>query len=51
MRQDYLFLVEYARMLALGAARAADLATVWRFADLAHAILGEELELHRWPSA
>jgi thiaminase/transcriptional activator TenA len=47
VRQDYLFLVEYARMLALGAARAPDLATMRRFADLAQAILGEEMELHR----
>jgi thiaminase (transcriptional activator TenA) len=47
VRQDYLFLVEYARMLSLGAARAPDLATMRRFADLAQAILGEEMELHR----
>jgi thiaminase (transcriptional activator TenA) len=47
VRQDYLFLVEYARLLALGAARAPDLATMRRFADLARAILGEEMELHR----
>jgi thiaminase/transcriptional activator TenA len=47
MRQDYLFLVEYARMLALGAARATDVGTMRRFADIAQAILGEELELHR----
>ena len=47
VRQDYLFLVEYARMLALGAARALDLQTMRRFADLAQAILGEEMELHR----
>jgi thiaminase/transcriptional activator TenA len=47
VRQDYLFLVEYARMLALGAARAPDLQTMRRFADLAQAILGEEMELHR----
>jgi thiaminase (transcriptional activator TenA) len=47
VRQDYLFLIEYARMLALGAARAPDLATIRRFADLAHVILGEEMELHR----
>src|SRR4051794_27046110 len=47
VRQDYLFLVEYARVLALGAARAPDLATMRRFADLAQAILGEEMELHR----
>ena len=47
VRQDYLFLIEYARMLALGAARADDVATMRRFADLAQAILGEEMELHR----
>jgi thiaminase/transcriptional activator TenA len=47
VRQDYLFLVDYARLLALGAARAPDLATMRRFAELAEAILGEEMELHR----
>jgi thiaminase/transcriptional activator TenA len=47
VRQDYVFLVEYARMLALGAARATDLETMRRFADVAQAILGEEMELHR----
>jgi thiaminase (transcriptional activator TenA) len=47
VRQDYLFLIEYARMLALGAARADDVETMRRFADLAQAILGEEMELHR----
>jgi thiaminase/transcriptional activator TenA len=47
VRQDYVFLVEYARLLALGAARAPDLETMRRFADLAQAILGEEMGLHR----
>ena len=47
VRQDYVFLIEYARMLALGAARATDLATMRRFAELAQAILGEEMSLHR----
>ncbi len=47
IRQDYLFLIEYARMLALGAARAPDLETMRRFADLAQAVLGEEMDLHR----
>jgi thiaminase/transcriptional activator TenA len=47
VRQDYVFLVDYARVLALGAARAPDLATMRRFADLAQAILGEEMDLHR----
>jgi thiaminase (transcriptional activator TenA) len=47
VRQDYVFLVEYARMLALGAARAPDLPTMRRFTDLAQAILGEEMGRHR----
>jgi thiaminase/transcriptional activator TenA len=47
VRQDYVFLVEYARLLALGAARAPDLETMRRFAGLAQAILGEEMDLHR----
>lgn len=47
IRQDYLFLIEYARMLALGAARAPDLETMVRFADLAQAVLREEMDLHR----
>ena len=47
VRQDYRFLIEYARMLALGAARAPDLETMRRLADLAQATLGEEMDLHR----
>jgi thiaminase/transcriptional activator TenA len=47
VRQDYVFLIEYARMLALGAARATDLETMRRFADIAQSILREEMELHR----
>lgn len=47
IRQDYLFLIDYARLLALGAARAPDLATMRRFAVLAQAILGDEMDLHR----
>lgn len=47
VRQDYVFLVDYARLLALGAARAPDLDTMRRFAALLEAILGEEMELHR----
>ena len=47
LRQDWLFLVEYARMLALGAARAPDLATMRRFADLTRSIVDDEMSLHR----
>ncbi|HVF78801.1 MAG TPA: thiaminase II [Solirubrobacteraceae bacterium] len=47
VRQDYLFLIEYARLLALGAARAPDLATMTRFAELTTEILATEMDLHR----
>jgi thiaminase/transcriptional activator TenA len=47
VRQDYLFLIEYGRVLALCAARAPDLATMRRFAALAHETLGTEMDLHR----
>jgi thiaminase/transcriptional activator TenA len=47
VRQDYLFLIEYARMLALGAARAPDPQTMRGFAGLAHSTLAEEMDLHR----
>ena len=47
VRQDYLFLVEYGRVLALGAARAPDLQTMRRFAELAQETLGTEMDLHR----
>jgi thiaminase/transcriptional activator TenA len=47
LRQDWLFLIEYARLLALGAARAPDLDTMTRFADLTRGILSDEMALHR----
>src|SRR3954469_13318957 len=47
LRQDYRFLIEYCRLFALAAARAPDLATVARFADLLHATAHEEMALHR----
>jgi thiaminase/transcriptional activator TenA len=47
VRQDYLFLVEYARVLALAAARAPGLATMRRFAELTQETLGTEMDLHR----
>ena len=47
IRQDYLFLVEYARLFALAAARAPDLATMRRFAELLRATVETEMELHR----
>lgn len=47
VRQDYLFLIEYARLLALGAARSPDLATMTNFAELTTEILTTEMNLHR----
>lgn len=47
LRQDYLFLIDYSRLLALAAARAPDLDTMARFVDLAQATLKTELGLHR----
>ena len=51
IRQDYLFLIEYSRLLALTAARAPDLNTMTRFADLLHDTLHQEMDLHRSYSA
>jgi thiaminase/transcriptional activator TenA len=47
VRQDYRFLVEYCRLFALAAARAPDLETLARFADLLQATARSEMELHR----
>jgi thiaminase/transcriptional activator TenA len=47
IRQDYLFLVDYARLLALGCARAPGVAEMTRFASLCAGILGTEMDLHR----
>jgi thiaminase/transcriptional activator TenA len=47
MCQDYVFLVEYSRLLALATAKAPDLDTMGRFANLLDATLNREMELHR----
>lgn len=47
VRQDYLFLIEYARLLALAVARSPELTTMTRFAELLTAILHTEMRLHR----
>jgi len=46
IRQDYVFLIDYGRLLALGAARAPRLADMRRFAALAQAVLETEMTLH-----
>lgn len=47
IRQDYVFLVEYARVLALTCAKGDDLATMEKLAELLHATLATEMALHR----
>ena len=47
IRQDYLFLIDYGRLLSLGAARAPRLVWMRRFAALASSVLELEMELHR----
>ena len=47
LRQDYLYLIDYARVFALAAARAPNLATMSRFATLLHETLEIEMDLHR----
>jgi thiaminase/transcriptional activator TenA len=47
VRQDYRFLVEYCRLFGLAAARAPDLDTLVRFADLLQATARTEMNLHR----
>ena len=45
--QDYVYLVDYARVLALGAARAPELEVMSWFAGLLDETLNTEMELHR----
>lgn len=47
VRQDYVFLIDYARLLALAMARSPDLPTMTRFAKLVTATLDTEMSLHR----
>ena len=47
MAQDYVFLVEYARVLALAVTKGGGLETMGRFAGLLDATLNQEMELHR----
>jgi len=47
VRQDYVFLIEYARLLALAAARSPDLEMMMRFAGLLKETVETEMNLHR----
>jgi len=47
LHQDYLFLIEYCRVFALAVVKAQDLPTMGKFAQLLHATLTTEMDLHR----
>lgn len=47
LRQDYLYLIDYARLFGVGMSRAPDLATITTLAQLGHEILHTEMDLHR----
>ncbi|MFB2349456.1 thiaminase II [Priestia megaterium] len=47
MIQDYLYLIDYAKLFAIGAMKATDLQTMGKFAGLLDSTLNEEMSLHR----
>ncbi|MFD2371539.1 thiaminase II [Brevibacillus sp. GCM10020057] len=47
MKQDYVYLIDYAKMFAIASTKAYDLETSARFAGLQEATLNGEMELHR----
>lgn len=47
LRQDYLYLIDYARVFAYAAIRSPDLETMTRFSSLMQATLTDEMALHR----
>lgn len=47
VRQDYRFLIDYARLFGIAASRSPDLATMTTFAELLHSTLRTEMALHR----
>lgn len=47
LKQDYLYLIEYARLFGYAIARSPDLATMRKFADLVTTTLNTEMDLHR----
>ncbi|WP_158738271.1 thiaminase II [Alteribacillus sp. YIM 98480] len=47
MIQDYLYLIEYSKLFAIGAAKASDVKTMGEFAKLLDSTLNTEMDLHR----
>ncbi|WP_227356655.1 thiaminase II [Haladaptatus salinisoli] len=47
VRQDYRYLLDYARVFSLAGAKANDEETMTHLLDVAHAVVDDELDLHR----
>lgn len=47
LKQDYVYLIEYAKLMAIGSAKSRDLKTMSTFANLLHGTLFMEMDLHR----
>ncbi|WP_414043433.1 thiaminase II [Macrococcus animalis] len=47
LKQDYVYLIEYAKLMAIGSAKSRDLETMGMFANLLHGTLFMEMDLHR----
>lgn len=47
LKQDYVYLIDYAKMFAIGSMKSRDLDTMVKFAELLHSTLNVEMELHR----
>src|SRR5690625_3547985 len=47
MKQDYIYLIKYSKIFAIGSAKATDLKTQTIFANLLHGTLNFEMDLHR----
>lgn len=46
LKQDYVYLIDYAKMFAIGSLKSPDLETMVKFAELFHSTLNVEMELH-----
>lgn len=47
LKQDYVYLIEYAKLMAIGSAKSKDIHTMSTFANLLHGTLFMEMDLHR----
>ncbi|MFO3689745.1 thiaminase II [Staphylococcus felis] len=47
LKQDYIYLIEYARLFSIGAAKSTDLNMMTMFGNLVHGTLHTEMNLHR----